>query len=269
VIEGESVRKLSKDSGYSEAKVKRIKNYWLEQEPCQDIGYSRFKYLIFDGTYFGKGECFLTLIDARNGAVLGYEFTDREGRENTYLFLRGLKEKGLNPKAITTDGNRPVMAAIREAWEGIIIQRCLYHIQREGMRWLRSYPRTQAGKDLRWLLMNLSIFKGYSGKRGFLREYGIWLTRYGDFVKHLPIADIACKDLKKAMALINNAKADMFHFVANNNVASTTNKLEGFYSRMKADCYRHRGLSKEHRKSFLKWYCYFSNKKIAGVSKKN
>jgi hypothetical protein len=70
---------------------------------------------------------------------------------------------------------------------------------------------------------------------------------------------IAFKDLRRAMALINNALPDMFYFLDNENIHSTTNALESFHSRQKSDYQRHRGLTKEHRIQYIQWYCYFKN----------
>jgi len=46
---------------------------------------------------------------------------------------------------------------------------------------------------------------------------------------------------------------EQIHYT-NSNVPSTTNALEGFHSRLKADYQRHRGLTKEHRVQWIiKW----------------
>ena len=39
----------------------------------------------------------------------------------------------------------------------------------------------------------------------------------------------------------------MFYYLEDKQVHSTTNTLEGFHSRLKADYQRHRGLTKEHQ----------------------
>jgi hypothetical protein len=59
--------------------------------------------------------------------------------------------------------------------------------------------------------------------------------------------------------LINNALPEMFYFLDDAKVGSTTNALEGFHSRLKSDYQRHRGLSKQHRINYIHWYCYFKN----------
>ena len=75
--------------------------------------------------------------------------------KSTHDWFKGLREAGLYPLYITMDGERTVMRVIREIWPEAKIQRCLYHIQREGLRWLRTYPKTQAGRDLRGILKTL------------------------------------------------------------------------------------------------------------------
>ena len=70
---------------------------------------------------------------------------------------------------------------------------------------------------------------------------------------------VAIEDLKRTMALINNALPDMFYFLKDTKIHSTTNALESFHSRLKTDYQRHRGLSKEHKLLCLMWYCYFEN----------
>ena len=51
----------------------------------------------------------------------------------------------------------------------------------------------------------------------------------------------------------------MFHYLKEPNIPSTTNALEGYYSPLKADYRRHRGLSQKHKIHYLKWYCFFKN----------
>ena len=68
--------------------------------------------------------------------------------------------------------------------------------------------------------------------------------------------------LKRTKGLISNALSDMFHFLDDSNVPSTTNALESFHSRLKSDYRRHRGLTSAHRIRYLLWYRYFHNHPI-------
>lgn len=239
--------------------MKRIKNYWLEQIQEEVFDFSKYKYLIYDGTYFHKTSCFVSLMDAISQKTISHIYTKKEGYKYVYPWFSRLKELGLNPLYITMDGERSVIRAINEIWPQATIQRCLYHIQREGMRWLRTYPKTQAGKDLRGLLKTLCRIDSLEERNEFIASYMTWLDQYKDFVLSLPRSEVAFKDLKRTMALIYNALPDMFHYLSDKNIPKTTNTLEGFYSRLKADYRKHRGLAEKHKISYLSWYCYFKN----------
>jgi transposase-like protein len=179
--------------------------------------------------------------------------------------LGRLHDLGLRPKALVMDGHRMVIRAIREIWPTVIIQRCLYHIQREGIRWLRTHPKTEAGKELQSLLRYLPKVKNSKRQQQFLHDFSVWLERYEPFVLALPRSTVAHKDLKRTMTLISNALPDMFHYLNDPNIPSTTNCLESFFSRLKADFRMHRGLSEKHKQSYLQWYCYFKNMKISNT----
>jgi hypothetical protein len=127
------------------------------------------------------------------------------------------------------------------------------------MRWLRTYPKTEAGRALRRLLVCLCAIKSVKEQNLFINNYKNWLTKYKEFVKSLPVTDVAFKDLKRTIALINNALPNMFHYLKEANIPSTTNVLEGFYSRLKAYYNRHRGLTQIHKIYYLKWYCFLKN----------
>lgn len=191
--------------------------------------------------------------------IIAQTYVTKEGYYCTRPWFKNLKAQGLNPRFIMMDGEKSVIRAIRETWPKATIQRCLYHIQREGLRWLRTYPKTQAGKDLRNLLKTVYGINSVKEQKRFINDYNCWLNKHQDFVNQLPKDVVACKDLKRTITLINNALPNMFHYLQKQNVHSTTNALESFYSRLKADYQRHRGLTQQHKISYLNWYCHFKN----------
>lgn len=198
-------------------------------------------------------------MDTKSQNIISTIYTVKEDYKNTLPWFTKLKRQSLNPLYVVMDGERSAMRAIKTVWPQTKIQRCLWHIQREGMRWLRTYPKTQAGKDLRYLLSTLCAIKTIKERNVFIKRYKNWLVKYDDFVKSLSSTDIAFKDLKKTVVLIKNALPDMFHYLKEPIITSTTNVLEGFYSRLKADYCKHRGLSKKHKIHYLQWYCFHKN----------
>jgi len=119
------------------------------------------------------------------------------------------------------------------------LQRCLYHIQHEGMRWLRTYPKTEAGRELRNILSKLSWIKTAKERDSFIEDYLNWLNKFREFIKHCLVPTVAFEDLRRTVGLINNALQTVL-LPRGSNVHSTTNALEGFHSRLKADYHRHR-----------------------------
>lgn len=198
-------------------------------------------------------------MSAQEQKIISNIHTNKEGYKTVLPWFLSLKNQGLDPLYVTMDGERGVIRAIEEIWPEAKIQRCLYHIQREGMRWLRTYPKTEAGRDLRALLSTLCSIETVKERDLFIQRFYQWLEHYLDFVQSLPKNQVAFKDLKRTISLIKNALPNMFHYLHETNIHKTTNALEGFYSRLKSDYQRHRGLSQEHKIQYLKWYCYYKN----------
>lgn len=195
-------------------------------------------------------------MSALDQSITSYIHTSKEGYSNVLSWFQQLKANGLYPLVITMDGEISVIRAIREVWPKTKVQRCLYHIQREGLRWLRSSPKTQAGRELRAILSALASVRSFKDQNVFLELFYSWVNAHYASIKALPKITVAFKDLKRTVTLIKNALPDMFHYLYDPNAPSTTNALEGFFSRLKSDYQRHRGLSHEHRMSYLNWYCY-------------
>lgn len=198
-------------------------------------------------------------MDAKTKNIISNIYAKKEGFKAVQPWFSKLKEQGLSPHYIVMDGEQTVIIAIKHTWPNATIQRCLYHIQREGMRWLRTYPKTEAGRQLRRLLASLCTIRSIKERNIFISSYKNWLTKYKEFVKSLPVINIAFKDLKRTIVLINNALPDMFHYLEEPCIPATTNTIESFYSRLKADYRRHRGLIQQHKIHYLKWYCFFKN----------
>lgn len=202
----------------------------------------------------------MNLMDAQDQKIIAHLYVKKESFQEAYPWFISLQQQGLNPKFITTDGEHSILRAMRLVWPRAKLQRCLYHLQHEGMRWLRTYPKTEAGKALRMILSKLCWIKTVKEKDAFIEEYRFWIKQYRGYVSSLPRTTVASKDLRRTMVLINNALPDMFYYLEDKQVHATTNALEGFHSRLKADYRRHRGLNKEHRIQYINWYCYFENK---------
>jgi transposase-like protein len=200
------------------------------------------------------------IMDGVHKYIVAHSYIERESYHCVYPILMDLKLKGLNPKAITLDGHRQVIRAIKDVWPNVLIQRCLFHIQNQGLMWIRAYPKTQAGKDLRVILSSITSIETSRDMANFLKTYKNWQNQYHDFVKRLDKNSVANKDLQRTTKLINNALPNMFHFVKDQSIASTTNLLENLFSQLKHQYRNHRGLTEQHKIHYLNWYCYYRNR---------
>ncbi|MCG6536363.1 MAG: transposase [Syntrophales bacterium LBB04] len=198
-------------------------------------------------------------MNASQSIVIANTYAFKEGSRSVWSWFKDLKSKGLNPIAITMDGERGVIQAIRKIWPDVKIQRCLYHIQMQALIWLREHPKTEAAQQLKSLLESVCYIKSINERNKFIKAYKHWLNKHIGFIRALPTTQRAYLDLKKATALINNALKDMFHYLFDPNIPHTTNKLESFYSRLKPHYWAHRGLTHKHKLQYLQWYSYLKN----------
>ncbi len=258
ITEGYSVRQLINISNHGIFKIKKIISFWLKKSPQANFS-KDVKYLIFDGTYFKHENCLIAVIDNTTGKVINHKYCIRENYGISYLILDELKHNGIYPKAIVIDGNTNVIKAVKAVWSDIIVQRCLTHIQRQGLSWLRANPKIKCAKELRILILSISIIRTEKDKEEFISKFNKWEKRYGEQVISLPSTHKVFSDIKRTRSLIIHALPDMFHYLNDNNIPPTTNKIEGYFSRLKMIYRQHRGLSKINRKNYFTWYIYFKN----------
>ncbi len=201
----------------------------------------------------------MVVMDNATARVIGHCYHYRENYACSYGLFAQLKARGLEPSAITIDGNINVIRALKAAWPEITVQRCMAHIQRQGLAWLRRHPKLEASRQLRKILLGIADIRNDQGKQVFISDFIDWEKRYSSFVRELPSRDKVYGDLQRARSLIVHALPDMFHYLDDRNIAATTNRLEGYFSLLKELYRRHRGLSKKHRQNYFAWYIYLKN----------
>jgi len=194
-------------------------------------------------------------MDNANGKIVNHRYCPRENYDNACALFTELTK----PVAITIDGNTSIIRAIKAVWPDIIIQRCLVHIQRQSLAWLRRNPQLPAAKSLRQLLLNVTNIETEAQREIFIDQWLKWEKRFGQTVVRLPSNHKVFSDLQRTRSLIIHALPDMFHYLADRQIPPTTNKLEGYFSRLKLVYRQHRGLSKSNRANYLNWYVYFKN----------
>jgi len=211
--------------------------------------------MIIDGTFLHRPVSIVALMAAETNTVISGIYGISENSEPQLLtFLKPLKDQSLSPLSFTVDGNPQVIKVLKTLWPGITIQRCLVHIQRQGLSWCRRYPRRPDAKALRDIFRQISDICTCKEQDRFLAQVAQWEERYGRYISTQPEKGKVFSDIKRARSMLLKALPDMFHYLDNPSIPSTTNGIEGYFSRLKTYYRSHRGLSPKKHKNYFKWY---------------
>lgn len=198
-------------------------------------------------------------MDATTNAILTSDYILRENYQSSYRLFQALASNGVQPATITIDGLPCVLRALKAVWPSITVQRCIVHVQRQGLSWLRRYPSTAAGRELRDILLTLTAVATASDKRRFICQFRSWESRYGPYIRTLDPHHTVYSDLQRSRSLVARALPDLFHYLDDPNIPASTNRIEGYFSRVKNIFNRHNGMTKSHRAQYFAWYVYLKN----------
>jgi len=253
IIEGYSIRQLSLQSSHSAFKIKNIIRFWLDIPPNERQNFSKFKHIIFDGTFIQGRKSIVTVMDSKERKVFAGQYGVKENSiPQLKQFFYPMIVKGLIPKSATVDGNPHVIKLFKELWPDILIQRCLVHVQRQGLMWCRKFPKRTDAKHLRKLFVKITYIHNFKEPKQFLSDVQAWEQKYGCYLAKAPEKGKVFSDLKRARSMLLRAIPDMFHYLNDLNIPSTSNSLEGYFSRLKSKYRQHRGLSPKRRFNYFK-----------------
>lgn len=219
------------------------------------------RHILFDGTFVHGRKGIVALMDGENCLIQAGEYGIQENSiEQLNSFFLPLLRNGLCPKSATVDGNPQVIKLFKVMWPYITIQRCIVHIQRQGLMWCRRFPKRTDAKHLRKIYLRITCIRNGKDRDNFLNDFNKWEKRFGKRIDSSPERGKVFSDIKRARSLITKAWPDMFHYLEDQNIPFSTNGIESYFSRLKNNYRQHRGLSPEKRKSYFKWYFNLKNK---------
>jgi len=234
-------------------------NYYLAQIPPEPIlALGQSQHLILDGTFIHRPRSLIALMDAQTHTLVTgkYAVSESSGAE-LRVFLEPLIERGLRPRSFTVDGNPHLTNVLRSLWPGVAVQRCLVHIQRQGLVWCRNVPKTTYARKLRNIFLQVTRIRTEADRDEFLKLVADWEQKYGSQIHNRPEVGYVFSDIKRARSMLMRALPDMFHYLDDHLIPTSTNCLEGYFSRLKARYRQHRGLSKRKRNSYFQWYFHY------------
>jgi len=265
-LERQTFKTLSRDSKLSIDTLQRIFYELLKQSPTVKIRKSSKVHLRMDATYFSHF-CMLCYQDHQDGYTQLIRFSNGEHFEEIKEDLDNPIKLGVQIESVTTDGHKSALKAIKKSMPDVRVQRCLVHIQRMCLLWLTRYPKHCSGVELRHLVLQILKIKTENDRLYWVKQLEQWYLKYKPYLQERTVNQntgkywYTHKLLRRSYWTIRRALPNMFHYLSDTKIPSTTNGIEGFFSHLKNHLDLHRGLTLQHRIDFIKWYVYLSNEK--------
>lgn len=256
ILEGFTIKQLSRIHKVSCSTVSRAIHYWLKKEPPREEQLGGIKHIILDGTYINHRSGLYVVMNADTRSIIYGDYGISETGKHLKILYDKLQQEGLNPLTATIDGALQQFKYLTDSWENIKIQRCLVHIQRQGLSWLRKKPKRKESIELRKLLLQVMYIKTKQESEKFIKGFHLWEERFGKQLSLSTNRGRVFSDLLRARAMILNALPYMFSYLEYPNIPRTTNALEGYFGRLKQKYRVHKGLSPKKRKSYFRWYLF-------------
>lgn len=256
------MRQLGHHSNFSKAKLQTIIDHGLKRNPKINGQFlTNGKHLLLDATFLHRPVSIVAIMDAQTRKIICGQHGVRESSPHEmFAFLSRLQLEELQPKSFTVDGNGPTMRVLEKLWPEAVIQRCLVHVQRQGLMWCRIRPKRIDAKKLRKIFLKLPHIKSYAQAQIWRQELKTWEKNYGTKIKNQPGHGRVFSDLKRARSLLIKALPNLFHYLKNSKIPNSTNLLEGYFSRLKAKYRNHRGLAIKKRFNYFKWFFFLHPK---------
>ena len=266
ILERQTYKTLSRDSGLSISTLKRIFYALLEQSPQVKILKRSSVHLRMDATYFQQF-CLLCYQDHKDGYTQLIRFTDGEHYQEIKEDLDNLIRLGVQIESVTTDGHKSILKAIKKSLPSVLVQRCLVHIQRMCLLWLTRFPKHLAAIELRRLVLMLLYIKTNNDRLYWIKKLIHWYEQHKNYLQEKTYNEktgrywYTHKLVRRSYFTIKRALPNMFHYLSNPQIPSSTNGIEGFFGHLKNHLDLHRGLTVKNIINFIKWYVYLSNDK--------
>lgn len=266
ILERQTYKTLSRDSGLSISTLKRRFYALLEQSPQVKILKRSSVHLRMDATYFQQF-CLLCYQDHKDGYTQLIRFTDGEHYQEIKEDLDNLIRLGVQIESVTTDGHKSILKAIKKSLPSVLVQRCLVHIQRMCLLWLTRFPKHLAAIELRRLVLMLLYIKTNNDRLYWIKKLIHWYEQHKNYLQEKTYNEktgrywYTHKLIRRSYFTIKRALPNMFHYLSNPQIPSSTNGIEGFFGHLKNHLDLHRGLTVKNRINFIKWYVYLSNDK--------
>lgn len=220
---------------------------------------TRHRQIMLDGIYLGDW-CLLIAITTTGtgpGHVLAWQWCATE----SHAAWSALLERIPAPHVVICDGGAGLHSALRRHWPTTAVQRCIFHVQMNLTRHLTRNPRTDAGRRLRRLGLDLSDVHDIPAAIAWYQHLDAWWQGHGHLTQQrtrLPNGQwwYTHDRLRKAWQLLHRltTQGTLFTYLEHR-CARTTSALEGgINSGIRDLLRRHRGMPEQHLRRAAEWH---------------
>ena len=168
-----------------------------------------------------------------------------------YRFGRSIvQEKGWTITAAVVDGKRGFINVFKD----IPVQLCQFHQIKQVTKYLTRRPQTDAGKELRTLVLTLTKVD----EATFTAALAAWHTKWGSFIEEKTTNSFVTGKQKwyythgKVRSAYRSLKHNLPYLFTylkypELKIPNTTNSLDGFFAQLKKKLGVHHGLRKDRR----------------------
>lgn len=211
--------------------------------------------VIVDGIWIGSW-CLLIAINT-TGNVLAWQWCGGE----SIAAWTALLEQIPAPDVLVSDGGTGLPTALRTVWPDTKHQRCIFHLQMNITRHLTRNPRTDAGRALRTLTMQLSDVTTIDHAIAWRLKLDQWWQSFGHLTRERTMFvngqfGFTHHRLRRAWQLLRLVVSrDVVFTHLTTGSPRTTSRLEGaINSQIRALLRHHRGMSEDHQKRAIEWF---------------
>jgi len=210
--------------------------------------------ILVDGIWIG--EWCLLIAATKSLEVLAWQWSSAESTAAwTALF-----ERIPAPAVVVCDGGTGIASAVRKTWPATKTQRCIFHVQMNIRRHLTLNPRSDAGRRLRKLSLQLSKVLTPDDAIQWRLNLEAWWQTHGHLTKERSsdgrTSWFTHDRLRKAWQLLSRLSRDgtLFTYIEHGN-ARTTSPLEGGINNgIRTVLRNHRGMTEPHMKRAAEWF---------------
>lgn len=206
--------------------------------------------LITDTTFWGRSYGVCVFFSKELRRAIWWHEVESERMSHYHYGRKILEAEGWNFSAVVVDGRRGFL----NVFKGIPIQICQFHQIKQVTRYLTRRPQTEAGKELRTLVLTLTK----TDEATFTHALNTWHEKWGSFIEEKTVEEYMSGKKKwfyshgRVRAAYRSLKTNLLYLFTYQkypelNIPNTTNDLDGSFSALKKKLGVHHGLRRDRR----------------------